>query len=282
MSAMSEPTDLHAVGVERDVEITMRDGTVLRADVYRPAAGDAVPVIVQRTPYDKSLYDAAGRAYAERGYLMVIQDVRGQFASDGLFEPWVNEGADGYDTIEWAAALPGCSGKVGTVGTSYQAAAQWQAARLQPPHLAAMATPVTPADYYDQWVFPSGAFALSFNTTWLLNNVGQSAARKLPDGAEISAAMADSYAGLLTGGFEQLPLGRFAPLRPDDRRVTPYFFDWLELHPERDAYWDQLSMRGHHRDVLVPVLNYEGWYDVFVDGDPATAAPIAPARDCAA
>jgi putative CocE/NonD family hydrolase len=254
------------VSLARDVEVVVRDGTVLRADVYQPAGEAAVPAIVQRTPYDKSLYDAAGRAYAERGYLVVVQDVRGQFASDGAFEPWVNEGTDGYDTIEWVAAQPGCTGKVGTAGTSYQAVAQWQAACLRPPHLTAMATPVTPADYYDQWVYPGGAFALSFNTTWLLNNVGRSAVRRLPGGTEIADAMEQAYAALPDGGFTELPLSTFAALRPHDRRVAPYFFDWLSEHAERDDYWNNLSLRNRYDAVQVPVLSYEGWYDVFVDG----------------
>lgn len=253
------------IQVMRDLPVPVRDGVVLRCDVYRPAGTGPFPVLVQRTPYDKAVYDAVGRKYAESGYLIVIQDVRGQFASEGTFEPWVNEAADGYDTIEWAASLAGGSGRVGTIGTSYQAAAQWQAAMTQPPHLTAMVTAVTPADYYDQWVFP-GAFALSFNSTWLLNNVAQSAARRLPDGEVIAAAMSKAYAKLHEHWYRWLPLRDFPPLRPQDSRIAPYFFDWINRHAERDDYWDQLSLRHRYQRVQVPVLIYEGWYDVFAAG----------------
>jgi putative CocE/NonD family hydrolase len=264
--ALAADAAVPEVDVSRDVPVRMRDGVVLRADVYRPRVAGALPALVQRTPYNKAVYDAHARQYAAHGYLVVMQDVRGQFASQGTFDPWIHEGTDGYDTIEWAARLTGCDGKVGMMGTSYQAAAQWQAARLRPPHLAAMVPAVSPADYYDQWVFPSGAFALSFNESWLLNNVAQTAARRLPDGAAIAARMAQAYTELTSTWYRTLPLNRFAPLLPDDRRIAPYFFDWINRHSARDAYWDRLSLRGDYSKIAVPALIFDGWYDVFLAG----------------
>ena len=107
--------------VERDVAVRMRDGVTLRADVWRPAATGPFPVLVYRTPYDRrhaqGERSTVARA-AARGYAVVVQDVRGRYGSDGEFEPYRNEGRDGYDTIEWAAAQPWSNGSVGTFGLS--------------------------------------------------------------------------------------------------------------------------------------------------------------------
>src|SRR6185295_4839834 len=116
--------------IERDVAVRMRDGVVLRADVWRPAASGRFPALVYRTPYDRchaqGEESTVARA-AQRGYAVVVQDVRGRYGSDGDFEPYRNEGRDGYDTIEWAAAQPWSDGTVGTFGLSYPGAVQWLA-----------------------------------------------------------------------------------------------------------------------------------------------------------
>src|SRR5690606_27666831 len=111
----------------------------LSADVYRPRSEEKVPAIVVRTPYGKTSdeIDATARFFASRGYGVVYMDVRGRGDSDGEFVPYRNEGRDGYDSIEWAAAQPWCSGAVGTMGASYLARIQWLAALHHPPHLKA-------------------------------------------------------------------------------------------------------------------------------------------------
>jgi putative CocE/NonD family hydrolase len=139
------------IRVEQDVEARMRDGVILRADVHRPADDGCYPVLVTRTPYDKKgkTFDA----YVKAGYIVVCQDVRGRYASDGQFESLVREkthdAEDGYDTVEWAARLPGSTGKVGTFGVSYNAFLQWRLAPLRPPALVAMAAQSVPARYTD-------------------------------------------------------------------------------------------------------------------------------------
>jgi putative CocE/NonD family hydrolase len=110
-----------AVTKQSDVPATMRDGTVLRADVYRPRTTDAVPVILMRTQYGKSDAQAGSRYqppdwFASHCYLVVIQDVRGQGASGGTFSEFTHDMSDGYDSVEWAASLPGSNGKVGMYG----------------------------------------------------------------------------------------------------------------------------------------------------------------------
>lgn len=259
-----ESESIGAIGVERNVEAAMSDGIALRADVYRPAdRSEDLPVLLQRTPYDKSLYTELGAMYAEAGYLVAFQDVRGQFSSDGRWEPFVHEARDGVDTVAWAAALPGCNGDVAMMGTSYQATCAWQAAVNRPPALRAMACAVTPVDYFDDWIFPGGAFSLSFNSTWLLRNVANSAAASLPDGPEIAAAMTKAYEDLARLWYRYVPLRDFPPLMPDRADVAPYFFEWINQHSERDSYWQSLSLRERLADVDIPVLNVGGWYDVF-------------------
>ena len=131
------------VTVQTDVPALMRDGTTLMSNVYRPAAGGEYPVLLARTPYGKDLpFNAAYldpvRA-ARRGYIVAVQDVRGRYASEGKFTPFVREYEDGYDAVEWAARLPRCSGTVGMAGLSYLGKAQWHAAVMQPPSLRSMA-----------------------------------------------------------------------------------------------------------------------------------------------
>jgi len=255
------------VVVEHDAELRLRDGVVLRADVYRPAHDLDVPVLLQRTPYDKAVYGELGAFYARAGYAFVLQDVRGQFSSDGIFEPFVHEAEDGLETIAWAASLPGTAGRVGMVGTSYQATCAWQAAVRRPAALRAMACAVTPVDYYTDWFFPGGAFSWAFATTWLLRNVANSAAARLPGGAALSAAMTAAYDELASPGsvgYRHLPLREFPGLRPGETDVAPYFRSWIDDHPRRDDYWAGLSLRGRMGAVEVPVLNVAGWYDVFV------------------
>ena len=123
---------------EIDVEIPMRDGTVLRADIYRPIRAEPVPVLVVRTPYGKSDQMRTGLAdpgrFARNGYAVVIQDCRGCFTSDGEFYPWRHEAKDGYDTVEWAALQEWSTTKVGMYGPSYLGTTQWSAAGEQPTH----------------------------------------------------------------------------------------------------------------------------------------------------
>ena len=124
----------------------MRDGVTLRANILLPSLEGRFPVLVYRTPYGKdqalgqwNTFDKA----VDRGYAVVIQDVRGRYESEGEFDPYKNEGRDGYDTIEWAAAQPWSNGSVGTFGLSYPGAVQWLAALENPPHLKAMVPAMT-------------------------------------------------------------------------------------------------------------------------------------------
>ena len=150
------------IRVETDLACTMRDGTTLYADLYRPDQEGAFPTIVQRTPYDKSstlsnqMLDPIKAAKA--GFAYLIQDIRGRYTSEGKFNVFIDEINDGYDTIEWAAMQHWSNGKVGMCGASYVGATQWLAAISQPPHLTAIAPNVTASNYHNGWTYQGGAF----------------------------------------------------------------------------------------------------------------------------
>lgn len=147
--------------VQKNVPVPMRDGVILRADVRRPASTGKYPVLIFRTPYSKNEGDPDNEKTfnqaVQRGYAMVIQDVRGRYASDGEFAAYENEGKDGYDTIEWAARQPWSNGRVGTFGLSYPGAVQWLAAVENPPHLKAM-VPAMCFSTLNQFIYFGGVF----------------------------------------------------------------------------------------------------------------------------
>ncbi len=152
----------------------MRDGVRLATDIYRPARGGIAvegrfPVLLYRSPYNKTGGRKDAIHYAQQGYVVVAQDCRGRFASEGEFYPFVNEGTDGYDAIEWAAAQPWSNGKVGTFGASYLAWDQYHAAMYNPPHLVAMFAVVGGANLYQEYGYPGGTPNLGW-PLWILNS----------------------------------------------------------------------------------------------------------------
>ncbi len=245
----------------------MRDGTVLRADVYRPRSSDPVPVILMRTQYGKSGAQAGLRYqtpdwFASHCYLVVIQDVRGQGASGGTFSEFTHDMTDGYDTVEWAAALPGADGKVGMYGSSYVGATQWLAATTAPPHLVTIVPANTASDYYDGWTYEGGEFRLAFIQPWAIG-LATTAAQNRNDNAaaaQLKAAGADPTLWMDFRPFRDLP-----PMQPQNPAVAPWYFDWIR-HSTRDDFWRQFSIRDRYASVKVPVLHFEGWYDAFLDG----------------
>ncbi|WP_211342942.1 CocE/NonD family hydrolase [Actinomadura pelletieri] len=255
--------------VRKDVPTTMRDGTVLRSNVFTPKGDDDFPVILMRLPYNKeraeNIFYADPDFYAKACYLVVVQDVRGQYKSDGTFYAYRDEATDGYDTIEWAARLPHSNGKVGMYGFSYPGLTQWLPATLRPPHLVTIVPAFTSSDIYDGWTYEGGALYQSFTQSWPLTSLANSAVDRLPDGEKLSAEMNQASRDLFREWYRYLPLRKFPPLYPKDERVAPYFYDWIK-HPSYDSYWKRWAIRDRYPQVQVPSLNYGGWYDIFLDG----------------
>lgn len=254
---------------QTDVPARMRDGTVLRADVYRPQSSDPVPVILMRTQYGKTGAQTEPSRYASPDwfashcYLVVVQDIRGMGTSGGTFSEFVNDQNDGYDSVEWAAALPGADGKVGMYGSSYVGATQWLAAVSTPPHLVTIVPANTASDYYDGWTYEGGEFRLAFVTPWAIEALATGAAENRHDdatAAELRSAAADVTRWLAHRPYQSLP-----PMQPGNPAVAPWYFDWLR-HSARDDFWKHVSIRDRYDAVKVPVLNVEGWYDAFLAG----------------
>ncbi len=259
---------LHAqtfpVKLENDVPVKMRDGITLRADIYRPDAEGEFPILLKRTPYNKS---GSGREMefarkaASRGYLVIMQDVRGRYSSEGDWYPFIHEAEDGYDTVEWAAALPNSDGRVGMWSGSYVGATQMLAAIAHPPHLAGICPVVTASNYHENWTYQGGAFEQWFNESWtsgLAQDTFQRAIQKA------------SNARL---GEDMLPLTNY-PLfnlqtpgaaNASTPVLAPYFLDWLK-HPSYDDYWKAVSIEAHFADIKVPALHIAAWYDIFLGG----------------
>src|SRR3954452_3048473 len=157
---------------ERRVPARMRDGVTLYAPVYPPAEGPRVPAILSRTCYQAHRGVTANAAVDPEkaipaGFALVVQDVRGTGRSEGEFDPFVDEAADGFDSIAWVAEQEWCNGEVVLSGRSYVGATQWLAAAEQPPALKAIAPVITGSDYFHGWVYQGGAFQLGFNLFWV-------------------------------------------------------------------------------------------------------------------
>lgn len=247
-------TNKYEVTVERGVAAKMRDGVALRADIYRPKAEGEFPVLLARTPYDKTGTIDFGLRAAARGYVVIAQDVRGRFTSEGEWYPFKNEILDGYDTVEWAAALPYSNGKVGMFGGSYVGATQYLAAIAKPPHLAGICPTVTASNYHDGWTYQGGAFEQWFNESWT-------------SGLALDTMRRRSEKGMHPlEGSKVLPLVSYPVLEaPSAVGIATYFTDWL-AHPSFDNYWKQISIEDHYADIQVPVLSFAAWYDIFLGG----------------
>ena len=257
------------VHFHRDVPVPMRDGTVLRADVWIPDRGDPVPVLLERLPYDKSVSVVttveAGidplRA-VDAGYAVVIQDTRGRYASDGEFAPYVHELRDGADTVQWCAELPFSNGRVGMFGASYFGMTQLLAAAAAPPALQALVPTITGSDFYEGWTYQGGAFQLGFAQLWAFLVLAPDLIARLPADERhvyeeaLSEALRDSWQT-----YGRLPLSDLGGLES----LLPFYRDWLD-HDTRDEYWTAVAPNDSYAAMCTPALHIGGWYDLFIAG----------------
>ena len=257
----------YKVIIEKNLAMRTRDGITLRADVYRPDASGKFPVLVMRTPYDKSQQMAMTERdyFPPLGYVLIVQDARGRFTSEGEFAPFVNEARDGYDTIEWAASLPWSNGKVGAVGQSYLALVQYYAATLGPPHLVAMCPVSGPVTYYENCIYRRGVFELGWMLAYFPFMARNTLERKgiYPE----YKAQLDSYLShpelplspCNTEAYQHLPIADWGERL---KAGAPYFSDYL--HQWRDgAFWTATDIRPLVRNVTVPMMHTGSWYDAF-------------------
>jgi uncharacterized protein len=234
--------DSAPVRIDFNRRVRMRDGTELSADIYSPEAPGRFPVILSRTPYTKTSSGTLKivRFFVSHGYVFVTMDVRGRGDSDGTFEPYRNDGQDGYDAIEWAAAQEWSTGKVGTIGGSYNGRIQWLTAIRQPPHLAAMIALTSPSDPFVEW--PTG-LPLPMDISWYHFTAGH--------------VLQNMDAVDWNKLYWHLPL-----LTMDEAMGRPNRL-WKEEveHSRLDSWWESTRYQNKYERVQVPVLNISGWYD---------------------
>lgn len=231
----------------------------LDADVYWPDAPGEFPVLVMRQPYGRAIAStvvyAHPRWYAAQGYIVVIQDVQGCGTSGGNFDPFgPQEIQDGYDTVQWAAHLPGSNGQVGMYGFSYQGMTQLYAAQTQPPALKALCPAMSVADLYRGWFYEGGAFRLQANLSWAIQLAALNAQRHHDDMAYQVLRQALTYPA-----WEQMP----ATMAETLHKYAPFYFEWF-AHNTIDEYW-----RSRHpkiAEIDLPMFHVGGWFDPYLRG----------------
>lgn len=235
-------------GTTFETGIPMRDGVELAADVYLPDSAELpVPAIVTITPYDKSggLVAPEARLYQERGYAFVAVDVRGRGKSEGEWRAFVHDGPDGHDIIEWVAAQPWCTGKVGSTGLSYMGWTQWATAAERPPHLTCMISTSAAGRWQQEIPYTDGCFQLYFG--WWVYMVR----RRITEWHGVNETDWDEV-------LRRLPLEAIGEF------INPAGLTWRDMmdHDTLDDFWQALRFDDRYQEIDVPCLHVTGWYDL--------------------
>ncbi len=252
---------LDEIKIERYQAVPMRDGVKLYADVYRPRAEGRYPTLVVRTPYgvQRDAVHETMIKFAQRGYAVVMNDVRGRYESEGRWEPFRTEAKDGYDTIQWAAKQSWSNGKVATQGGSYLGHVQWRAGGQQPPNLVAMFPALASTNIYRDWITLNGVWRLSFNYGWGVVRMPNRIMLPQYWHTENYAPPELKYETIL----------KHLPLKDGDLQSAGYavqhYRDWV-AHPDYDAYWKEISDEEQFGKINVPVHTSGGWFDIFIQG----------------
>lgn len=261
----------NSIRIDKDLPMKMRDGVVLRADIYRPDDSERHPAIVTRTPYDKSM-SAGSRDFmspisaAFAGYAVVIQDTRGRFASEGEWTLQMPEGADGYDTVEWVAAEPWCDGNVGMTGGSYLANVQWQTAIENPPHLKAISPSIGQASPLITEVRMSGAMDLELVVSWIAFMAVDMIDKMEKEGRDVSK-MREMIERAL---FNPEEVCYYLPLKDiphfQFEGLSEAFAGWIASDTLLDTLPSEDALYWSYDKVKVPCFHAGGWYDIYAGG----------------
>jgi len=248
--------------LEHNFPVIMRDGISLAANIFRLESDKKYPAIIIRTPYSKDILGLGHFCEPIRivnnGYVLIVQDVRGRYCSEGVFEPFVNEMKDGFDTVEYIATQPWCDGNIGVYGASYIGFTAWMAALAKPPHLKTLVAEITSPDAYGDWMFQDGAFRLGFIFSWLaLFFIPDEVLRAQNPKPYDIAGIADS----LYEFFLKLPLNKIDIFKD----YAPYYYEWIK-NPKRNFYWDKIFNGSFLEGIHIPILHIAGWYDLFLNG----------------
>lgn len=264
-----------SVIIEKNLAVPMGDGVVLRADVYRPSAGRKFPVLLQRTPYNKEFLPIVAMTLdpiraAAAGYAVVIQDVRGRWASEGgVFFPYAHEERDGADTLEWIASQPFCDGNIGAYGLSYMGGTTWLSAVSGHPALKAISPTTAPNDFWRDHFWRDGVAHLGTLMVWALRTIGPAALLRMGlDPAALGGRLEELVEAVdhFDDTLRQRPLDALAAAHPEDSRFVPFLFEILR-HPAPDEWTRSLLFSDRHHQVRVPALIIAGWHDLLLAAD---------------
>lgn len=249
--------------LQRRVPIPARDGTVLRATVYRRDDNERHPVLLVRTPYGEAMTRTVPVQPAlDGGFAVVIQDCRGTGESDGDFVPFASEADDGVDTIAWCAAQPWSDGTVGMYGSSYQGMVQLAAAGRAPEALKGLVPSLTPDDYHSGVFTSGGAIELGMSLFWYTLKSEQTLEHRARGGEDVSRRLSQLF-GLTAdphAGYDGLPIRDSVV-----GSIMPAWRRWAD-HETRDEFWDALSYADQRAAMTTPALHVGGWFDLFITG----------------
>lgn len=249
--------------IKHTASMWTRDGVRLDADIYRPDIEEELPVLLMRQPYGRAIAStvvyAHPRWYAAQGYIVVIQDVRGRGTSEGKFNLFSYEVADGEDTVKWASQLPHSTGDVGMYGFSYQGMTQLYAAVHQPKALKAIAPGMVAYDLYHDWAYENGAFCLYANLAWAIQLAGETARLRGDEATYLQ----------LYAASRNLPLNDPIPANPElMQKLAPdsFYHQWLNNSDPDAEYWQKRSPNHLLENVDLPMLHIGGWFDPYLRG----------------
>ena len=259
--------------VEENVMVPMSDGTRLATDIYRPRAAGKFPALVERTPYDKKnsseIQVGAHRFFTERGYVILVQDTRGRYASEGTFYPNLDDAwlarRDGFDTVQWIAAQPWSNGKVGVIGGSQSGQTAYMIGPTQPPALNSMFVRESASDLHEEWFYRGGAFEHGFVTGWTGISFGSDILHRAfrDQSREAALGTLKAFIDNRESFYWHLPVSEFPVFK-----VAPgfqFYYDWTRHHDDGPYWWQQDVGLRHHL-FQVPVYHLGGWYDIFLGG----------------
>ncbi len=251
--------------IEKNISCTLSDGTILRADVYRPNTESEYPVLMLRLPYDKETpryYDEYLEVprMVEAGYVVILQDVRGRFASEGEFFPCIHEAQDGYESVEWAANLPYSNGKVGLFGMSYHGYTQLAAATERPPSLKAIAPVMTSGDLLGGFVGKEDEATTSSKLqTWVLGSMLED---QLKRKGTFNQEAFDLYYENIAEWLSHAPADDWKPIK--DLDADSYYFDLI--NDTLPAEWKkETNLLDKIPGVTIPALFIGGWFDALLN-----------------
>lgn len=238
----------------KTIMLPVRDGINLATDLYFPnSTENSYPIILMRTPYNKNLLKEYGEYYSKKGYIVAIQDVRGKYGSEGEWKPYLSEGKDGYDAIEWLAVQKWSNGKVGMVGGSYSGSVQLAAAIQNPPHLVAIIPNITPATPFNNTPYENGVFALGWAIRWsgIVNEdiSGQEMNNKFKEVFQRNWYAELNHLPVV--GLDSIILGK----------KISFWREWIDYEPNKSNYAEQDYIRNIG-NINIPVFLQSGWFDV--------------------